>query len=169
MSEVVDFSPCSLDSSLWMFLPAIFISACASSSAAFRVMLFSGSVMSNSLRSHGLQASLSFTISQSLLKLMSIKSVTPSNHPVFCRPLLLVLSIFPASGSFLKSHFFASGGQSVGGSASASVLPVNIQDWFPLGWLGWVALLHVLSLPTPPRTQVPAGEPRGLALCVLTE
>ena len=48
---------------------------------------------------------------------------------------------FPASGSFPMSQFFASGGQSIGGSASASVLPVNIQDWFPLGLTGLVSLL----------------------------
>ena len=47
---------------------------------------------------------------------------------------------FPASGSFPMSQLFASGGQSVGVSASASVLPVNIQDWFPLGWTGWISL-----------------------------
>ena len=48
---------------------------------------------------------------------------------------------FPASGCFPMSQFFASGGQSVGVSASASVLPMNIQDWFPLGWTGWISLL----------------------------
>ena len=47
---------------------------------------------------------------------------------------------FPASGSFQMSHFFTSGGQSIGVSASASVLPKNIQDWFPLGWTGWISL-----------------------------
>ena len=45
---------------------------------------------------------------------------------------------FPALGSFPMSQFFASGGQSIGVSASASVLPMNIQDWFPLGWTGWI-------------------------------
>ena len=48
---------------------------------------------------------------------------------------------FPASGSFQMSQFFTSGGQSIGVSASASVLPMNIQDWFPLGWTGWISLL----------------------------
>ena len=48
---------------------------------------------------------------------------------------------FPASGSFLMSWLFASGGQSIGASASASVLPVNIQGWFPLGWTGLISLL----------------------------
>ena len=47
---------------------------------------------------------------------------------------------FPASGSFPMSQFFTSGGQSIGGSASASVLPMNIQDWLPLGWTGWISL-----------------------------
>ena len=48
---------------------------------------------------------------------------------------------FPASGPFQLNRFFASGGQSIGASASASVLPMNIQDWFPLGWTGWISLL----------------------------
>ena len=47
---------------------------------------------------------------------------------------------FPASGSFQMSQFFASGGQSIGVSASASVFPMNVQDWFPLGWTGWISL-----------------------------
>ena len=50
------------------------------------------------------------------------------------------LQSFPASGSFPMSHFFASGSQSIGVSASASVLPMNIQDWFPLGLIGWISL-----------------------------
>ena len=50
------------------------------------------------------------------------------------------LQSFPASGSFQMSQFFASGGQSIGISASASVLPMNIQDWFPWGWTGWISL-----------------------------
>ena len=72
------------------------------------------------------QASLSITNSQSLLKLTSIESVMPSNHLILCCPLLLPSS-FPASGSFLVSQLFTSGGQSIGVSASASVLPMNIQ------------------------------------------
>ena len=58
-------------------------------------------------------------------------AIQPS-HPVF--PFSSCLQSFPASGSFPMSHFFTPGGQSIGVSASASVLPVNIQDWFPLGW-----------------------------------
>ena len=71
------------------------------------------------------QASLSTTISQSLLKLMSIEPVMPSNHLILCCPLLVRLQSFPASGSFQMSQFFASGGQRIG--ASASVLAMNIQ------------------------------------------
>ena len=77
-----------------------------------------------------LQASLSVTNSQSLLKLMSIESVMPSNHLILCHPLLLLPQSFPTSGSFPMSQFFTSGGQSIGVSASASVLPINIQGQF---------------------------------------
>ena len=55
-------------------------------------------------------------------------------------PLSSCLQSFPASGSFQMSQFFASGGQSIGVLALASVLPMNIQDWFPLGWTGWISL-----------------------------
>ena len=63
-----------------------------------------------------------------------------SNHPILYHPLLLFLQSFPESGSFPVSQIFASGGQSIGASASASVLPVKIQDWFPLGWTGLISL-----------------------------
>ena len=86
------------------------------------------------------EASLSSTNSWSLLKLVSIKSLMPSNHLILCHPLLLLPQSCPASGSFPVSQFFASGGQSIGISASASVLPMNIQDCFPLGWTGWISL-----------------------------
>ena len=86
------------------------------------------------------QASLSFTTSQSLLKLMTIESVMPSNHLVLCRPLLLLPSVFPSIRSFLGCQLFPSGGQSIGVSASLSVLPMNIQDWFPLEWATWISL-----------------------------
>ena len=81
------------------------------------------------------QASLSFTISWSLLKLMSIESLMPSNHLILCHPPLLPPSIFRTSGSFPMSQFFPSSGQSTGVSASASVLPMNIQGQFSLGLL----------------------------------
>ena len=85
------------------------------------------------------QASLSITNSKSLLKFMPIELVMPSNHLILCRPLLRLQS-FPASGSFTMSQFFPSGGQSIGVSASASVLPMNSQDWFPIRWTGWISL-----------------------------
>ena len=78
------------------------------------------------------QASLSFTISWSLLKLTSIESVMPSNHLLLCHPFSSCPQPFPASGSFPMSWLFTSGGQSIGASVSTSVLPMNIQDWFPL-------------------------------------
>ena len=88
------------------------------------------------------QASLSITNSQSLLKLTSIELVVPSNHPILCRPLLLPRSVFPSFRTFSnESVKFTSGSQSIGVSASSSVLPVNIQDWFPVGWTGWIFLL----------------------------
>ena len=74
------------------------------------------------------QASLSITNSCSLLKLMSIESVMLSNYLILCCPLLLCFQSFPASGSFQMSQFFTSGGPTIGVSASASVLPMNIQD-----------------------------------------
>ena len=86
------------------------------------------------------QASLSFIISQSLLKLMPIESVMPSNHLILYHPLLLLPSILPASGSFPMSQLIASGSQRIGASASASVLPMNIQGWFPLAWTVLISL-----------------------------
>ena len=86
------------------------------------------------------QASLSITNSQSSLKLMCIESVMPSSHLILCCPLLLLPQSLPASGSFPMSQLFAWGGQSTGVSASASVLPMNTQDWSPSEWTGWISL-----------------------------
>ena len=83
------------------------------------------------------QDSLSITNSWSLLKLMSVELVMPSNHLI---PVSSCLQSFPASGSFPVSQFFASDGQNIGVSASTSVLPMNIQDWFPWGLTGWISL-----------------------------
>ena len=68
---------------------------------------------------------------------MSIELVIPCNHPVIP---FSCLQSFPASGSFLMSQLSASGGQSIRVSASTSALPMNIQDWFPLGLTGWIFL-----------------------------
>ena len=86
------------------------------------------------------QLSLSITNSQSLLKLMSIESVIPSSHLTLCHPLPLP-STFPSVRVFSNESAFASGGQSIGASASASALAMNIQGWFPLGWTGLISLL----------------------------
>ena len=80
----------------------------------------------------------SITNSQSSPKLTSIESVMPSNHRILCRPLLLLPSILPSIRVF--SNESAWGGQSIGVSASASVLPMNTQHWSPLGWTGWISL-----------------------------
>ena len=73
------------------------------------------------------QASVSFTISWSLLKIMSTESLTPSNHHILCRPLLLLPSILPSIMVFSNVSAFCISGQNIGASASASVLPMNIQ------------------------------------------
>ena len=101
-------------------------------------LLFTRSVMSNSVTpwTAALQASLSITNSQNLLKLMSIKLVMPPTISSSVVPFSTFLQSFPASGSFPVSQFLASGGQNIRASASASVLPVNIQGWFPLGLTG---------------------------------
>ena len=104
---------------------------------------FSSSVMSNSLQPQWRQHAR-----------LPCPSQTPGVYPNSCTlsrwchptisssviPFSSCLQSFPASGSFPMSQFFPSGGQSIRLSASASVLPMNIQDWFPLGWTGWISL-----------------------------
>ena len=107
------------------------------------VSQFSHSVVSNSLWPHGLQHTR-----------LPYPSPTPGVHSdsrpssQWCHPAISSsvvpffshLQSFPESGSFPVSQFFASGGQSIGVSSSTSVFPMNIQDWFPLGWTGWISL-----------------------------
>jgi len=83
------------------------------------------------------QASLSITNSQSLLKFMSIELVMPSNHLILCRPFLLP-SIFPSIMVFSNDSVLPIRWPKSIVSALASVLPKNTQDWFPLGWTGWI-------------------------------
>ena len=83
------------------------------------------------------QASLSITNSRSLLKLMSIELVMPANHLI---PFSSCPQSLPASGSFPMSQIFVWGGQSIGVSALASLVPMNTQDWYPLGWTCWISL-----------------------------
>ena len=72
---------------------------------------------------------------------MPIESVMSSNHLILHHPFSFCLQSFPASGSFPVSQLFTSGGQGIGASPSASVLPMNIQGWFPLGLTGLISLL----------------------------
>ena len=108
-----------------------------------RTVLFSCSVVSDSLQPHGLQ--------HASLRCPSPTTRASSNscpssqwyHPTISSsvvPFSPRLQSFPALGSFIMSQLFTSGGQSIRVSASASVLPMNIQDWFPLGWTGLISL-----------------------------
>ena len=104
---------------------------------------FSRSVMSDSLRPHGLQHARLLCPSPTPRAYSNSCPARRWCHPIissFVVPFSSCLQSFPASGSFPMSRFFASGGQSVGVSASASVLPMNIQDWFPLGLTDWISL-----------------------------
>ena len=109
----------------------------------FSSVQFSHSVMFDSLWPHGLQ----HTRPPCPSPAPGVYSISrPSSqwcHPAISSSVVPFSSCpqsFPASGSFPMSKFFTSGGQSIGVSASALVLPVNIQDWFPLGWTGWISL-----------------------------
>ena len=84
-----------------------------------------------------------FPVHHQLPELTNSCQLSRRCHPTISSsviPFSSCLQSFPASRSFLISQFFASGGQSIGVSASTSVLPMNIQDWFPLGWTGWISL-----------------------------
>ena len=135
---------CELSTDTLGFFPTCW--KCGSVQSLSRVQLFA------TLWTAACQASLSITNSRSLC---------PNSCPLswWCHP-TISSSVIPfssclqscsASGSFRMSHFFASGGQSIGVSASASVLPVNIQDWFPLGWTSWISLLAYISIVTAHR------------------
>ena len=115
----------------------------STSSGGNTIVQFSRSVVSNSLWPHGLQHTR-----------LPRPSLIPGVYSNSCRlsrwfPPIISSSVvpfsslqsFPASGSFTVSQFFASGGQSIGVSALASALPMNIQHWFSLGWTGWISLL----------------------------
>ena len=104
---------------------------------------FGSSVVSNSLRPHGLQHTRPPCPSPTPGAYSDSCPLSWWCHPTissFVIPYSSHLQSFLASGSFQMSQFFVSGGQSIGASASASVLPMNIQDWFPLGWTGWISL-----------------------------
>ena len=109
----------------------------------FLILFFTHAVMSYSLCTHGLQHA---GLPCSLPSLGACSNSFPLSwwcHPTIPPSVVLsssCLQSFPGSGSFLKSQLFAWGGQSNGASTLASVLPMNIQDWFPLGWTGWIYL-----------------------------
>ena len=112
---------------LLIFLPAILIPVCDSSTPEFHVA--SGPITSQQIDRETMETMTDFIFLGSKI---TVDSVTLfSSCP----------QSFPASGSFQMSHFFASGSQSIGASASASALPMNIQDLFPLGWTAWISLL----------------------------
>ena len=134
---------------LWVKLNGIWLLTRNSSRPNFKVgqfssVQFSRSVVSNSLRPHGLQhtrppcpSPTPKAYSNSCpLSRWCLPTISSSVVPFSSR-----LQSFPASGSFPMSQFFTSGGQSIGVSTSASVLPMNIQDWFPLGLTGLISLL----------------------------
>ena len=103
---------------------------------------FSCSVMSDSLWPHGPQQARPPCPSPTPGFYSNSCPLSQWCHPTISSsviPFSSRLQSFPASGSFPVSQFFASSSQSIGVSASASVLPINIQDWFPLGWTGWIS------------------------------
>ena len=126
-----------------MDLGNLFLKTQSHASCVLPSVQFSGSVMSDSLRPHELQHARP-----------PCPSPTPRIHPNPCPlsqwghptisssviPFSSCPQSFPASGSFQMSQLFASGGQSIGVSASTSVLPMNTQDWSPLRWIGWMSL-----------------------------
>ena len=114
----------------------------------FSSVQFSRSVVSNSVTPWfaARQAFLSISNSRSSLKLTSVVLVMPSSHLILCRPFSSCPQSLTASESFPMSQLFAWGSQSIGVSASASVLQMNTQDWSPLGWTGWISMQ---SSPTP--------------------
>ena len=123
---------------------------------------FSCSVMSNSLQPHGLQHARPPCPSPTPGVYSNSSPLSRWCHPAISPavvPFSFCLQSFPESGSFQMNQFFASGAQSIGVSASASVLPMNIQDWFPLGLIGWISLQskglsRVFSSPTVQKHQL---------------
>ena len=104
---------------------------------------FSCSVVSGSSQPHGLQHARLPCPSPTPGAYSNLYPLSWWYHPTISSsviPFFSCFQSFPASGSFQISQFFESGGQSIGVSVSASVLPMNIQDWFPLGWTGWTSL-----------------------------
>ena len=107
------------------------------------ILLFTHSLVFDSLGCHGLQHTRLPCPSPTPGACSDSRPLSQSCHPMISSsvvPFSSCLQSFPASGSFLISQFFTLDGQSIGDSASASVLPMNTQDWSPLGWTGWISL-----------------------------
>ena len=116
-----------------------------SSPSQFSSVQFSRSVMSDSLRPHGLQHTSPPCPSPTPRVYSDSCPLSRWCHPTISSSVVTFsscLQSFPASGSFPMSQFFESGGQSIGVSAWTSVLPVNTQDWSPLGWTDWISLQY---------------------------
>ena len=132
---------CLISTTLWLFQFSfchwLLTSSCCSQSSVYSVQPLSRVRLFVIPWTAAHQASLSINNSQSLLKLMSIESVMPSNYLILCRPLLLLPSIFSSIRIFSNETVLHI---RLEVSASASVLPMNIQDWFPLGWTSWISL-----------------------------
>ena len=127
----------------WLFLFSVSSSWSSESQShlwvinyVFCSVKFSHSVVSHSLQPHGLAV----INTQSLLKLRPIGSEMPFNYLTLGHPLLLLPSIFPSIRVFSNETVLCIRKPSVQVSASASVLPMNIKDWFPLGWTGWISI-----------------------------
>ena len=125
-----------------MLYNVVLVTAIPQCESAISSVQFSHSVMSNSFRPHGLQHARPPCPSPSSRVYSNSWPLSWCCHPTISSSVIpfSCLQSFPASGSFQMSQFFASGSQSIGVSASASVLLMNIQDWFPLGWTGWISL-----------------------------
>ena len=112
------------------------------------LLQFSCSVMSDSSRPHGLQHARTLCPSPTPRVYSNSSPLSRWYHPTISSSVIPFshLQSFPASGSFQMSQLFASGGQRIGASASASVLPMNIQDWFPLGWTDLISLHFAIQI-----------------------
>ena len=111
------------------------------------------------------QSSLSFTISWSLLKGLSTELVMPSNHLILCRPLILLPSIFLSVRVFSSESALRIRWPSIGASVSASVLPMNIQDWFPLGLMVWSPCYPTDSWESSPTPQIEGNNSLTSHIC----
>ena len=123
----------------------------------FSSVQFSHSVVSDSLRPHGMRYTRppcllpTFRVYSNLCPLSQWCHLTISSSVI---PFSSCLQSFPTSGFFQRSQLFASGGQNIGVSALKSVLPMNTQDWSPLGWTGWISLQSEDSQESSPTPQV---------------